>query len=87
MNRDIKENTRALRENTRALEAVTDVLDRSRNLDKRRRSILSGAPYTEAQLYQFKRQDLVMLAAQLGVRDTSVPQAALVAKVLGAQGE
>jgi hypothetical protein len=83
--KELRENTRALRQNTEALKAVADVLDRSRNLEKRRRSIKAACPYTEQQLLAFKRQDLVMLASQLGVKDTSVGQAVLVARVLEAQ--
>ncbi len=81
----IKENTRALRDNTDALRRLAADQDKEAARDRRRADLLSGVPYSEERLLELKRQDLVMLAARLGVKNTSVPQARLVAAVLEAQ--
>jgi len=82
----------AIERNTSALNRVADLLtrwlgkeDKETRRVERRRQLLDGIPYTEAALLQFKRPDLVMLARQLDIVNTSRPQRQLVAAVLDAQ--
>jgi hypothetical protein len=81
----LKENTKALKQNTEVLRVLSSDKDKKTNLEKRRMEIKAGGPYSEEDLLAFKRPDLVMLAAQLGVTNTSIPQRKLVDAVLAAQ--
>ncbi len=81
----LKENTNAIRANTQQLSVAAQPEDKEVSRQKRREELKDGVPYSREQLIALKRPDLVMLAAQLGVSKTSVPQAALVASVLEAQ--
>ena len=81
----LRENTKAVRANTAALAKLTTESDKEMSKTERRKTVMEGVPYTEDQLLAFKRQDLVMLAAQLQVRNTSIPQKKLVKAVLKAQ--
>jgi len=74
----IRANTRALLENTKLLKRFTSKQDRKSDLDERRNRLLANIPYLKSELKQFRRQELVMLAAALGVRNTSVPNTRLV---------
>ena len=83
----LRENTRATRENTKVLRQVVASEDKETQRETRRKQLLAGGPYRRDQLLEWKRPDLVMYAAQLGVRNTSVKQAELVEEVLAAQAD
>lgn len=83
----LRENTKAVRENTALLRKLTASEDKEMQRADRRKLLLQNAPYSEDELLKWKRQDLVMYAAQLGVRNTSVGQDKLVAAVLKAQND
>ncbi len=81
----IRENTKAVKANSTLLSKLVKGEDKEAGRKKRRKELIDGVPYSEKDLLDFKRQDLVMLAAQLGVRNTSVGQAKLICAVLKAQ--
>lgn len=77
----IRANTRALLENTRILKRFSSKQDRKSDLDERRNRLMANIPYLKSELKQFRRQELVMLAAALGIKNTSVPNARLVDEI------
>lgn len=81
----LRENTEALLENNRLLRRLCKKEDKETHRVSRREQLRRGVPYTRAELLAFKRPDLVMLAAQLGIKDTSRPQIPLVNTVLEVQ--
>lgn len=83
---------RLISQNTAALNRVADLLNRWLDREdkelvrqKRRQELLNGVPYAEWQLVCLKRQDLVMLARQLGIINTSQPQRKLIDAIMAQQ--
>jgi DNA topoisomerase VI subunit B len=83
---------------TNAVENLTDQVSRLLNVFltqaqveerkvQKRKELIEMLPFNSQQLYALKRPELVMLAAQLGIRNTSVPQEQLIEEVLKAQSE
>ena len=78
-------NTKALKEVTAALRDLTKVTDRDNKRARLRKRLVDGGPYTEEQLGRMKYQDLIMYAAAIGIKRTTVRRDVLVAEVLGRQ--
>jgi len=83
--RALGDNTRAVDRNTKIVGKLVSEGDKKASRDARRIELLSRVPYSRQQLKALKRQDLVMLAAGLGVKETSVPQTQLVESVMRVQ--
>ena len=81
----IKELTRVIGQSVPLLREIIRLQNKKANLTARRKEALAGAPYTEAQLIEMLRTELVMVASQLKVGNTSIPKPQLIEAVLDVQ--